>query len=721
MAAGDIILTDGTTITPNDLQKIAAAVEDLIAATAKDPGQYEEVTTLTGVTSLPVFLQLGAVYKLVRVAVSILKGVDGREVHLQVNQDKTYIQWRYTDGNWQNLIAVADLKGAPGDTPVFRTGSTGIEWKYQSEADTAYRMLVSIDVLKLKFSDLTPEQKDELALHFEDLTEEEKAELMKPATDAAAIANKAAEDADAATALAVQATANAKSVSDHPGYIGSDYHVYTWDYTTGSYNKTDTVLRPEGFSIYRSYSSIDAMNADLANVPEGKFVLINTNDVEQADNAKLYVRGATSFEYLVDMSGAIGFTGKTPQITIGTVTVGATASATLSPDGTDDDGNPRYKLNLVIVAGPQGFTPVIETGETTTGQPGTDASAELVPSGQTEDGRDKYILNLTIPRGNPGEGSGNVFVEPSGLESGKKYLFMPSTNGSTEGAFVEYVEPDIPEQVQPDWNATEGKGAILNKPDIPTKTSELENDSDFTTSSAVKDLLLGYVKKVAGKGLSTEDFTTELKNKLNELVNYDDTAIQSAVTSIQNQINTLLSGNASSAIESFNEIIAFLENVEDTETLEGIISGISTTIANVQSSIPTKLSQLSNDNNTVTDANYVHTDNNYSNEEKTKLSDSLRFKDLTVSTTLTGLSIANYSIKVTLSSASALSFASTPYEGWECMIDIKNTRSSAITQALPNASGWQCDETSITIGAGKIASISVRYVHGTYVVLTKGN
>lgn len=47
MAAGDIILTDGTTITPSDLQKIAAAVEDLIAATAKDPGQYEEVTSLT--------------------------------------------------------------------------------------------------------------------------------------------------------------------------------------------------------------------------------------------------------------------------------------------------------------------------------------------------------------------------------------------------------------------------------------------------------------------------------------------------------------------------------------------------------------------------------------------------------------------------------------------------------------------------------------------------
>lgn len=177
MAAGDIILSDGTTITPEDLQKIAAAVEDLIASTAKDPGQYEEVSSLTGVSSLPSFQVLGSTYKLVRVALSVLKGVDGREVFLQVNQDKTYIQWRYTDGNWQNLVALSDLKGTAGDTPVFRTGSTGIEWKYTSEEDTAYRVLVSYDDLKLKFSDLTPEQKDELKLHFSDLTEEDKAEL----------------------------------------------------------------------------------------------------------------------------------------------------------------------------------------------------------------------------------------------------------------------------------------------------------------------------------------------------------------------------------------------------------------------------------------------------------------------------------------------------------------------------------------------------------------
>lgn len=249
--------------------------------------------------------------------------------------------------------------------------------------------------------------------------------------------------------------------------------------------------------------------------------------------------------------------------------------------------------------GIDGETPVFETGTITTADPGTQASATVEPAGTTADGRPLYRISMAIPRGQqglPGEGSGNVSASGDGLLIGKRYLFVPDSDGSTSGKFVEYTDPDI-----------------------PSKTSELENDSGFTTESAVAGLLSGYVQKVAGKGLSTEDFTTELKEKLSGLSNYDDASIQQAVASLQEQLDTILSGNASTAIESFNEIIAFLENVEDTETLDGIMAGINTTIANVQASVPTKLSQLTNDNDTVTDANYVHTDNNFTTAEKDKL------------------------------------------------------------------------------------------------------
>lgn len=100
---------------------------------------------------------------------------------------------------------------------------------------------------------------------------------------------------------------------------------------------------------------------------------------------------------------------------------------------------------------------------------------------------------------------------------------------------------------------------------------------------------------------------------------YDDTEIQAALSTLQKQVDTLVSGNASNAIESFNEIIAFLSSVEDSQTLQGILAGLSQNIANVQKAIPTKLSQLQNDDHTVKDAKYVHTDNNYTTADKNKL------------------------------------------------------------------------------------------------------
>ena len=64
----------------------------------------------------------------------------------------------------------------------------------------------------------------------------------------------------------------------------------------------------EGFSIYRTYSSTALMEADADNVPEGKFVLITSN-VEDPDNAKMYVKGASTFSFVTDMSGAQGIQG----------------------------------------------------------------------------------------------------------------------------------------------------------------------------------------------------------------------------------------------------------------------------------------------------------------------------------------------------------------------------------------------------------------------------
>jgi ribosomal protein S20 len=128
-----------------------------------------------------------------------------------------------------------------------------------------------------------------------------------------------------------------------------------------------------------------------------------------------------------------------------------------------------------------------------------------------------------------------------------------------------------------------------------TALQEHQDISHLASKEEVNQALDGKVDKVENKQLSTEDFTTMLKNKLEGLHNYDDTAIQEAVTKLQNQFNTLVNGNASTAIESFNEIVAFLNGVSDADSLEGIIAGIEKQISNTQKAIPTKLSQLEND------------------------------------------------------------------------------------------------------------------------------
>ena len=87
------------------------------------------------------------------------------------------------------------------------------------------------------------------------------------------------------------------------------------------------------------------------------------------------------------------------------------------------------------------------------------------------------------------------------------------------------------------------------------------------------------VDKVSGKQLSTEDFTTILKTKLEGLSNYDDTELSEALSTLRGDFDKLVSGDTTTAIKTFNEIVAFLDGIEDSQDLEGIIASIEQQIA----------------------------------------------------------------------------------------------------------------------------------------------
>ena len=75
--------------------------------------------------------------------------------------------------------------------------------------------------------------------------------------------------------------------------------------------KGDKGDKGDAFSIAKIYASVAEMNEGFAtdDVPQGGFVLINTGNVEDADNAKLYVKDAEAYVYLTDLSGSAGIQG----------------------------------------------------------------------------------------------------------------------------------------------------------------------------------------------------------------------------------------------------------------------------------------------------------------------------------------------------------------------------------------------------------------------------
>ena len=106
----------------------------------------------------------------------------------------------------------------------------------------------------------------------------------------------------------------------------------------------------------------------------------------------------------------------------------------------------------------------------------------------------------------------------------------------------------------------------------------------------MKTALAEKVDKIEGKSLSTNDLTNDLKAK------YD-----TAVAKVDELTET---GGAPNVIE--------IVKVNGTPLTPDANKAVDV-------SVPTKTSQLTNDDNTVKDANYVHTDNNYTTTEKNKL------------------------------------------------------------------------------------------------------
>ena len=120
----------------------------------------------------------------------------------------------------------------------------------------------------------------------------------------------------------------------------------------------------------------------------------------------------------------------------------------------------------------------------------------------------------------------NLLLGKVDVETGKVLSSNDYTND--EKAKLANIQSGAERNVNADWDAVTGPSAILNKPTIPSKTSDLTNDSHFPSDSS-------YVH-------TDNNFTNELKSKLDGIAaNANKTEVDSAMSNtstnpVQNKV-----------------------------------------------------------------------------------------------------------------------------------------------------------------------------------------
>lgn len=135
-------------------------------------------------------------------------------------------------------------------------------------------------------------------------------EAANKANEAADKANQAVEEIEGIVDDAIAATDKAEEIaSNPPKIVDNDWWIYNYD--TKQYVNTGISAIGDAFTYKKEYPSIEAMEADwgTADVKLGEYVIINANDVEDPDDAKVYLKTQNGWKFIVDLSGMQGIQG----------------------------------------------------------------------------------------------------------------------------------------------------------------------------------------------------------------------------------------------------------------------------------------------------------------------------------------------------------------------------------------------------------------------------
>lgn len=182
---------------------------------------------------------------------------------------------------------------------------------------------------------------------------------------------------------AKQAVKDSKEVLQNPPKI-VDGNWYIYDYAKDTYQDSGINAVGDAFVIVKTYPSIQAMQDDYNNpeVKKGQFVMIDTGDVENEEDSRLYLKGDTEWKFISDLSGAQGIQGLSAY----------QVAVQHGFEGTEDEW-------LISLKGEKG-----ETGpKGDKGDPGEKgATGERGPVGPKGEQGEQGIQGIQGPQGEPG-------------------------------------------------------------------------------------------------------------------------------------------------------------------------------------------------------------------------------------------------------------------------------------------------------------------------------
>lgn len=277
---------------------------------------------------------------------------------------------------------------------------------------------------------------------------------------------------------AKQAVKDSKEVLQNPPKI-VDGNWYIYDYVNDTYQDSGINAVGDAFTIVKTYPSIQAMQDDYNNpeVKTGQFVMIDTGDVENEEDSRLYLKGDTEWKFISDLSGAQGIQGLSAyQVAVQHGFEGTEAEWLISLKGEKGETGPKGEPGADGAPGIQG--PKGDPGEKgEKGDPGSDASVT------------KQNVEAVLTGDITSHNHDSRYISKSNTST-----YTPTTD--YHPATKKYVDDTV--------------AAVDVTEQISGKADKTYVDSKLDTK----------VDKEEGKGLSTNDYSDNDRQKVSNIVDY---------------------------------------------------------------------------------------------------------------------------------------------------------------------------------------------------------